>query len=61
VKLDELSVQVKAPLGEAESVRVTVPVNPLAYATVIVDEPGEPARSVSLVGLAVTLNAVPMV
>lgn len=42
---------------ETESASVTVPVNPLAYVTEIVDEPGAPDRAVMLVGLALTLKA----
>jgi hypothetical protein len=55
-----LRVQVRVPL-EGESVSVTVPANPLAKATVIVEEAGVPATTVMLEGLAVTLNAVPIV
>ena len=45
--------QVK-PAGETEDVKATVPVNPLTGATVIVEVPVAPAKTVTLVGLAVT-------
>ena len=48
-----LKVQVR-PAGETVDVRATVPVNPLRGATVIVDVPAAPARTATLVGLAVT-------
>ena len=43
-----------SPAGETDEVRVTVPVNPLSGATVMVDVPATPALVVTLVGLAVT-------
>ena len=46
---------------EGEAVNVTVPVNPFANATVTVEDAGVPAMTVMLEGLAVTLNAVPIV
>jgi hypothetical protein len=45
-----LTVQVSPVNGETVSVRLTVPVKPLRPATVIVDVPAEPARTVTLVG-----------
>jgi hypothetical protein len=53
-----LSVQVRPVLGDTEEVRVTVPVNPFWAVTVIVDVPVAPARTVTLVGLAVTEKPV---
>jgi hypothetical protein len=41
--------------GETEEVRLTVPVKPLCAATVIVEVPVAPAKTVILVGLAVTV------
>jgi hypothetical protein len=41
--------------GETEEARLTVPVKPLCAATVIVEVPLTPARTVTLVGLAVTV------
>ena len=46
-------VQVR-PAGDTVEVRATVPVNPFRGATVIVDVPLAPARTVTLVGAAVT-------
>ena len=40
--------------GEIEIVRATVPVNELIEVAVIVEVPGAPALTVTLVGLAVT-------
>jgi hypothetical protein len=37
--------------------RVTVPENPLSAATVIVDVPGVPVVTVTLIGLAVTVKS----
>jgi hypothetical protein len=48
-----------SPLGETEEVRLTVPVKPLCALTVIVDVPDVPARTVTAVGFAVTVYAVP--
>jgi hypothetical protein len=45
--------------GETEEARLTVPVNPLCAATVIVEVPLTPARTVTLVGFAVTVYGVP--
>ena len=50
------SVQVKPVFGEIESVRLTVPTNPVLVDTVIVDIPEAPARTVTLFGAAVTAN-----
>lgn len=49
-------VQVKPVAGETDDVKVTVPVKPLTGVTVIVDVPAAPARTVTLVGLAVTVK-----
>ena len=51
--LDGVRVQVN-PAGETADVRVTVPVNPLIGATVMVEVPAAPARTVTVVGDAVT-------
>lgn len=48
-------VQLRPVLGETEEPRLTVPVKPLCAATVIVEVPVAPARTVRLVGLAVTV------
>jgi len=42
-------------LGETEDTRLTVPVKPLCAVTVIVEVPVAPARTVTAVGLAVTM------
>ncbi len=52
-----LSVQVR-PAGETVDVRVTVPVNPFRGVTVIVEAAEAPARTVTLVGLAVTWKSL---
>ena len=49
------SVQVRPLLGVTDEVRPTVPVKPLCAATVIVEDPVAPARTVITVGLATTL------
>ena len=59
VRLVVARVQDKPEAGETALLRVTVPLNPGAKAIVIVDDPPDPATSVTLVGLAVMLNAVP--
>jgi len=51
-----LRVQLR-PAGETADVRVTVPVNPLTGATVMVEVPVAPARIATLVGLAVTVKS----
>ncbi len=51
--LDGVRVQVN-PAGETVEVKVTVPVKPLIGATVMVEVPAAPARTVTDVGLAVT-------
>jgi hypothetical protein len=51
--LDGVRVQVN-PAGDTAEVRVTVPVKLLIGATVIVDVPAAPARTVTVVGAAVT-------
>jgi hypothetical protein len=53
-----LRVHVRPVAGETEEVRATVPVNPLVEVTVIVDVPAVPARTVTLVGLAVIVKPV---
>jgi hypothetical protein len=45
-----------SPDGETDDVSETVPVNPLLAVTVIVDIPAVPASTVTVVGLAVTVN-----
>jgi hypothetical protein len=45
------------PVGDTELVRVTVPVNPLTGAMVIVDVAAVPAFTLTLVGLAVTVKS----
>jgi len=47
-------VQVRPVVGTMDDVRVTVPVNPLIGATVMVDVPAWPAVTVTDVGAAVT-------
>ena len=47
-------VQVRPVAGEMDDVSVTVPVNPLIGATVMVEVPLAPAMIVTAVGLAVT-------
>jgi len=51
--LDGLTEQNRPVDGLTETARVTVPANPLMGATVIVEIPVEPAKTVRLVGLAV--------
>ncbi len=48
-------VQVRPLLGETDEVRPTVPVKPFCAATVIVEVPVAPARTVIVVGLAATV------
>jgi len=47
--------QVRPLLGKTEEVRLTVPVKPLPAVTVIMEVPVVPARTVIVVGLAVTV------
>ena len=47
-----------SPAGETVDVRATVPVKPFRGATVIVDDAVAPARTVTLVGLAVTVKSM---
>jgi len=54
VTLVGVSVQLNPVEGDTESVRDTVPVNALIEVAVIVDVPAVPARTITLVGLAVT-------
>ena len=46
------------PAGDTVEVRATVPVKPLTGATVIVELAAAPARTVTLVGLAVTVKSL---
>jgi len=46
--------QVRPADGEIEEARLTVPANPFCAVTVIVEVPVAPARTVTVVGLAVT-------
>ena len=46
------------PAGETVEARATVPVKPLTGATVIVELAAAPARTVTLVGLAVTVKSL---
>jgi hypothetical protein len=57
VTLVGLSVQVNPVEGEADDVRVTVPVNPWIEVTVIVEVPVAPALTVTLVGLALIVKS----
>jgi len=50
------SVQVRPVDGETVSVNPTVPVKPFVAATVIVEVPGEPTATLTVVGLAVTVK-----
>jgi hypothetical protein len=52
-------VQLRPVLGETEETRLTVPVKPLCALTVIVEVPDAPARTMTVVGLAATVYAVP--
>jgi hypothetical protein len=47
------SVQVRPLFGVTDDTKLTVPVKPLCAATVIVEVPVTPAKTVILVGLAV--------
>jgi len=49
------SAHVRPLAGETEEVRLTVPVKPLCAVTVTVEVPVSPARTVTAVGLAVTV------
>jgi len=51
-------VQDRPEVGEIVLVSVTVPLNPDAKATVIVDDPVEPAKVVTLVGLTLYVTVV---
>ena len=48
-----------SPAGETVEVSSTVPVKPPVGATVMVDVPAAPARTLTLVGLAVTVKSPP--
>ena len=52
-------VQVRPLVGEIEEARLTVPVKPLCAVIVMVEVPVVPARTVTAVGLAVTMYGVP--
>jgi len=52
-------VQIRPLLGETEVVRLTVPVKLFCAVTVIVEVPDAPARTVTIVGFAVTVYGVP--
>jgi hypothetical protein len=49
------SAHVRPLAGETEEDRLTVPVKPLCAVTVMVEVPVSPARTVTAVGLAVTV------
>jgi hypothetical protein len=55
VMLEGVRVHV-SPAGDTELVRVTVPVNPLTGATVIVEVAAVPTLTLAVVGLAVTVK-----
>jgi hypothetical protein len=55
-----LRTQVRPVDGEMELVRATVPVNPLALDTVMVDVPVPPAKIRTPVGLALTVKSCTM-
>jgi hypothetical protein len=61
VRLVVARLQDKPEVGETALLRITVPLNPGAKAIVIVDDALDPATSVTLVGLAAMLKAVPTV
>ena len=52
-----LRVQVRPVEGDTVSDRFTVPVKPLTAATVVVDVPGDPSATETLVGLASTVKS----
>jgi len=55
VMLAGVSVQVRPVDGDIVDARLTVPLKPCRAVTVIVDVPAWPARTVTLVGLAVSV------
>ena len=55
--LDGVRVQV-SPVGVTEDVRATVPVKPLAGATVMVEVAATPALTLTVEGLAVIVKSV---
>jgi hypothetical protein len=57
VTLVGVSVQVRPVAGEMLEDSDTTPVNPCVPVTVIVDVPAAPARTVTLVGLAVMVKS----
>src|SRR2546425_9153156 len=59
VKMVTLSVHERPVLGETVSLAVTVPKNVTSYVTVMVEVPVVPGSTATLVGLLVTVNAVP--
>jgi len=59
VNVVTLREQERPVLGETVSFKVTVPENAISYVTVMVEIPGAPGSTATLVGLLVTVNAVP--
>jgi len=57
VTLVGVRVQVKPVAGATVAVRLTIPLNPCWAVTVIVEVPAWPARTVTLVGLAVIVKS----
>jgi len=57
VMLGGVRVHVRPVVGDADAVRLTVPVNPFTGVTVIVEVPLAPARTMTLVGLAATVKS----
>lgn len=57
VMLAESKLHVGPAEGRIDSVRLTVPVNPLVLETVIVEVPLVPEKTRTLVGLALTLKS----
>ncbi len=57
VTLVGLSVQVRPVAGEIVWLRATVPVKPFTAVTVMVEVAAEPALTVTVVGLAVTVKS----
>lgn len=59
VNLVTLRAQERPVLGETVSFNVTVPENATSYVTVIVEVPVTPVTTETVVGLAVTVKAIP--
>lgn len=57
VMLPRLRLHVRPADGETVMVRLTVPVNPLALETVMVEVPLEPEKTKTPVGLALTVKS----